>query len=292
MPSETATIHQRIELPSSEFIFGSSAGMRDIRKAIESACQDDLPVLIEGESGTGKEVIGRYLHNHSRRSAGPFLKFNCAALPLNLLEEEMFGSGTNPGTDPRLRRRGSIALATGGTLFVDEVGDLDLRIQEKLTKMFQSGCYQNSGGSENLTVDTRLICATSRDLERAVEARALSADFVQQISHHRLRLLPLRERKEDIPQLCEYLLAKFARDFGRSVPRLSSYVLSVFQQWKWPGNIRELENWIARIVIFGTEEAIGLEFNRQLLAWQEPQMRSHRATRVALSRARRLRRHI
>ena len=288
MPSETAAIVQLVELPSAELIFGISAGMRDIRQKIECALQDDLPVLIEGESGTGKEVIARYVHHHSSRREGPFLKLSCAALPVNLIEQEMFGGGRSPESGAK---SGSIALAAGGTLFLDEVADLGLGVQEKLANILGSGHYGTANGAEDPAISTRFICATSRILEKAAEAGQVSADLLRRVAHHRLHLLPLRERKEDIPQLCEYLLGKYAREFRRPLPVLSSNVLSVFQQWKWPGNIRELENWIARIVIFGTEEAIGLEFSRQLLAWQESFPRTHRATRLTLNRTRRIRPH-
>jgi two-component system, NtrC family, response regulator AtoC len=288
MSAETAQTVRRVELPNAEYIFGSTPGMREIREKIDRALHDNLPVLIEGESGTGKEVLGRFLHVHSDRSGGPFLKVNCAAMPANLMEGEMFGYEGDAATGEREGKSGSIGLASDGTLFLDELGDLDLGLQQKLTHAIRSGHYRRVDGREDLRINARFVCATSFDLELALRNKTVLEEMVGCLGHHRLRLLPLRERKEDIPQLCEYLLEKFARSFSQPVPRLSSYVLGVFQQRKWPGNIRELENWMARIVIFGSEEAMGLEFSREQSVRQELLTRRHRATHLKL---RRLRKH-
>ena len=265
--------------------------MREVRKMIERALRDDLPVLIEGESGTGKEMLGRFLHSHSPRGEGPFLRVNCTAMPAHLVEGEMFGYEKGAAVDARNVKSGFITLASGGTLFLDEIGDLDLKLQQKLAHALTSNRYRRIDGGEDQSISSRFVCATSLDLETAVQNETVLAEMLGCFAHHRVRLLPLRERKEDIPQLCEYLLEKFARNFGQPVPRLSSYVLGVFQQREWPGNIRELENWIARIVIFGSEEAVGHEHGRERTR-QESLSRTHRAPRVKTSRrGKRLRRH-
>jgi DNA-binding NtrC family response regulator len=280
------------ELPTAEFIFGSTPGMRKVREEIERAFCDDLPVLIEGESGTGKEVIGRFLHMGSIRSGGPFLKLNCAAIPPDLLGAEMFGYEQRGAGDVRPTAVGSIGLASGGALFLDEIGDADSGLLQMLMQTLKSGKYRHLGGSEDFTANVRFVCASSIDLEARLKSRTFVEGLLGLFGLHRVRLLPLRERKEDIPQLCEYLLDRFARDFGRPVPHLSSNALEAFQRWKWPGNIRELENWIARIVIFGAEEVVGLEFSRQLMALEEAAAaRNHHVTHMKLGRARRLRRH-
>jgi DNA-binding NtrC family response regulator len=281
---------QGIELPSAEFIFGITAGMRGIREGIERAFHDDLPVLIEGESGTGKEVIGRFLHRYSRRSEGPFLNLNCAASPASLLESEIYGYENDATARVQATPRGPIGLASGGTLFFDEIGDLDLSLQRRLAETLASGRYGLCASSEYRAVDARLVFASSADAKAGPQNHRLFEKLLQPFAHYHLRLLPLRERKQDIPNLCEYLLGKFAHEFGRSVPVLSSNALEVFQKWKWPGNIRELENWMARIVIFGAEEAIGLQFNRQLVTWQDPVMRRQAVSRQ-MDHVRRLRRH-
>jgi DNA-binding NtrC family response regulator len=288
MPAETAQTPRRTDFLSSEFIFGHTAGMRDIRENIERAMHDDLPFLIEGESGTGKEVIGRFLHENSARRDGPFLKFNCAAASVNLLEGEMFGYEAGSVVNVLESTGGSIGLASGGTLFLDEIDDMDLSLQKKLTRTLRSGHYRRINGTEDLAVDVRFVCATSVGLEAGVRSHMFLEELLECFVYHRVRLLPLRERKEDIPQLCEYLLEKFARDFDRPVPHLSWGALEAFQQWRWPGNVRELENWIARIVIFGAEEVVDLEFSRQLALGHLPALRYHRAAHMNLGRGRRL----
>jgi DNA-binding NtrC family response regulator len=291
MPAETVQTARRLEVPSEEIIFGSSAGMRAIRGKIERALGDDLPVLIEGESGTGKRLIGQFLHRHSAHREGPFLNLNCAAVPTGLLEGEMFGYDKGAAAGVRETKSGSIGVASGGTLFLDEMGSMDLTLQQKLVRTLKSGHYRRIDGREDLVVNTRFVCATCIDLEAASRNHNFLEELLGCFVHHRVRLLPLRERKEDIPQLCEYLLEKFARDFGRAAPHLSSYVLEAFQRWKWPGNIRELENWIARIVIFGAEEVVGLEFSRQLAAWDQFGLRDLHGSHMRTGRARGLRRH-
>lgn len=288
MSSDTTQTFRRIELPTADFIFGTTAGMREIRQKIEHALQDDLPVLIDGESGTGKEVIGRFLHDHSGRREGPFVKVNCGALQARLLEGEMFGY--ERGAVGEEARNGSIGIAAGGTLFLDEIGEIDHALQRKLVATLESGHYRRLDGREEVAVNTRFVCATSVDHKSGAQSHAVVQELVGCFAH-RVHLLPLRERREDIPQLCEYLLTKFARDFGRPVPHLTAYALEAFQRWRWPGNIRELENWIARIVIFGTEEAMGLELQRQATAWEEAGPTRHRVAQMKMGRARRLRRH-
>lgn len=289
MVAETTRGFLRTELPGVEFIFGSTPAMREIRTKIEQAFEDDLPVLIEGESGTGKEVIGRFLHDQSMRRHGPFVKVNCGAVPARLLEAEMFGYENGVSSTIEETRNGSIGLAAGGTLFLDEIGEMDLRLQQKLLKTLETGQYGRQDGREGLTAKARFVCATSQDLPTGTK-RGSFLDGLLQCFAHRVHLKPLRERKQDIPQLCEYLGEKFAWNFGRPVPQLSAHVLRAFRQWNWPGNIRELENWIARIVIFGTEEEIGLEFRRQVEQWTDGAPREHRATNQKLDRGRRIRR--
>jgi DNA-binding NtrC family response regulator len=288
MVAENIQAFRRYELPGVEFLFGNTPGMREIRMKIEQATQDDLPVLIEGESGTGKELIGRFLHDRSSRREGPFVRVNCGALPVRLLEAEMFGYERGTSGTIEETKNGSIGLAAGGTLFLDEIRDMDLTLQQKLRRTMETGHYGRQDGSEELRVDARFICALSHSMEAELRAGTCPEELLQCFAH-RVQLKPLRERKQDLPQLCEYLVEKFARNFGRPVPRLSPYVIKVFQQWNWPGNIRELENWIARIVIFGTEEAIGLEFKRQLGQAGVPR-REHRATRLKSYRAKRMHR--
>jgi DNA-binding NtrC family response regulator len=282
MFAETTQTLRHLEQPDAELIFGNTAAMRSIRTKLERALQDDLPVLIEGESGTGKDVVGRFLHCHSQRHEGPFVKVNCGALAGRLLEGEMFGVGAYSANEAQ---SGSVGMAWGGTLFLDEIVDMDMVLQQRLTRKLQT--RQDRRLDEELY--PRFVCASSTDLElKALHNPSLTE--LLKCFCHRVRLLPLRERKRDIPQLCDYLAEKFARNFGRPVPHLSQSVLDAFCHWDWPGNIRELENWIARIVIFGTEEAMGLDHARQFRGRVGGAARRHRATHLNVSRARRARR--
>lgn len=289
MPAEIGNETRRVELPRPEFIFGTTAGMREIRAKIERAADDNLPVLIQGESGTGKEILCRFLHEKRGSRDEPFLKLNCGAASANLAEGEIFGIEKTNATHGSENKSGLINLASGGTLFLDEIEGMDMSLQGKVAHALESGRYRRIEGREDLKVNTCFVCATSIDLEAELRNRVvdeLLGGFV-----HRVRLLPLRERREDIPQLCEYLLGKFASDFGRPVPHLSSHAVEALQQWKWPGNIRELENWIARIVIFGAEEVVGFEFRRQLTAGEDPMAKYHHVSHPRSARMRRPRSH-
>ena len=291
MPAKIVQFSRPIELPNSEFIFGKTAGMAEVRRKIEEALHDDLPVLIEGESGTGKEVIGRLLHLRSKWGEGPFIKLNCGAMPARSLEEEIFGCEDGTANSIRRFRSSSMDDSPGGTFFLDEIGNMDIALQRRLMQTLEAGAGLAADRSKHQTVAARRFIGTSSvNLEAPSGNRAFLRELLSCFAEHRVVLLPLRERKEDIPQLCDYLIEKFARDFGRPAPRLSSYALESFQQWKWPGNIRELENWIARIVIFGTDETIGRDFRRQLVDWGAAPPRRHRELHMNVERTRRRRR--
>ena len=279
-------------LPGRELIFGSSAGMLAVREVVNKAIHDDLPLLIEGESGSGKEMISRFVHSHSVRKGATFLKLNCAASTALVMESVLYGNGGAPSS-VHTRSEDSPGLISGGTLFLDEIGELDQNLQQKLAETMASGHYRSAEGRHFERVNARLMSSSTTGPQSEMESHGLAGSGLKSLAHHHLRLVPLRERKEDIPSLCEYLLAKFAREFGRSVPQLSSDVLEAFHLWEWPGNIRELENWIARIVIFGAEEAIGLQFksqNHSLITWDDRALGRQQLTKHSGSRQR-VRRH-
>jgi two-component system, NtrC family, response regulator AtoC len=219
-----------------------------------------LPVLIQGESGTGKEVVAKFLHVRSDRCDGPFVKVNCTAVPMGTLESELFGY--EAGTSSDSVRRGLFDQAAGGTLFLDEIGDLDWPLQSKLLNLLQDGHGARGEGRHGARV--RVICATNSDLEKAVEKRAFRQDLFYRIDVINLRLVPLRERKEDIPQLCEHFMHKLARKFDKTAPPLTPDALHLLRQWNWPGNVRELENWIARVIVLGDDRVMGTELSRQM----------------------------
>jgi two-component system, NtrC family, response regulator AtoC len=252
------------ELPAEAVIFGSTPAMREIRSRIDSILSSDLPVLIQGESGTGKEVVARFLHTRSSRREAPFVKLNCAATPANLLESELFGSEKGSFAGASENRPGLVEIADGGTLFLNEIGDISLELQGKLLRLLRDGSYTRIGGREKRTGRVRVVCATNVRLLEAVETGAFREDLFYRIDVVSLRLSPLRDRKNDIPQLCEYLLQKLSRQFQRSIPRLHPITMQLLKQWDWPGNLRELENWIARAIILGDDEAPGAELRRWL----------------------------
>ena len=255
---------QPADLPNEAVIFGSTAAMREVYGQIERILHTDLPVLIQGESGTGKEVIAKFLHARSHRREGPFVKVNCSAIPEKMLESELFGheAASHPGANGG--RRGMVDAAAGGTLFLDEIGDLDWTLQTKLLLLLQDGQDARLEGGRGRQARVRVICATSSDLEKAVEKRAFREDLFYRIDVINLRLAPLRERKEDIPQLCEHLLQKLAKRYDRVAPPLSPDALHALKQWSWPGNVRELENWIARVIILGDDRIQGAKLAQQV----------------------------
>jgi two-component system, NtrC family, response regulator AtoC len=252
------------DLPDEAVIFGCSAAMREIQVQIDHLRSNNLPVLIQGESGTGKEVVARFLHLRSDRRAAPFVKLNCAAIPANLLESELFGCAKGSFTGAKEDRAGLVELADGGTLFLDEIGEMDRDLQGKLLHLLQDGSYTRIGSHEQRVGRIRVICATNVDLQSAIALGAFREDLFFRIEGICLRLSALRDRKEDIPQLCEYFLEKLARQFNRTAPKLSPATLHMLKLWNWPGNLRELENWIARAIVFGDDAALGAELRRQM----------------------------
>jgi two-component system response regulator AtoC len=252
------------DLPPDAILFGSTAAMREVQSRIHCVLDNDLPVLIQGESGAGKELIARFLHSHSSRRSAPFVKFNCAALPASLLESELMGYEKGAFTGAYEMKPGLFELAESGTLFLDGISDMESGVQRKLLQVLQDGRYYRIGGFEELQSHARVISATNVNMEAAVGAGTFRKDLFYRIDVISLYLLPLRERKEDIPQISEYLLQKVAAKFGKSAPRLTPAALDLLTQWAWPGNMRELENWLARVVILGSEEVPSQELVFQM----------------------------
>lgn len=246
-------------LPTSEMSFGRSAAMQTIRQKLCKVAPTDIPVLIQGENGTGKEVLARLTHANSSRRNGPFVKVNCAAIPGPLLESELFGYEKGAFTGAHASKPGRVEMANGGTLFLDGIGDLDLSLQAKLLQFLQDGQFCRIGDHEVRRVDARVICSTNQLLEQEVEAGRFRLDLFYRINVIHIKLPPLRERREDIPLLSNHFLSVYAARFQRDVVPLSPGLLMALQQKSWPGNIRELENCIARYVLLGPEEALGVE---------------------------------
>ena len=243
------------ELPDQRIYFGPSPAMQTVRQHVERAAGLDVPILILGESGTGKEVLARFIHERSPWRNGPFVKVNCPAIPGTLLESELFGFEKGAFTGATNAKPGRLELAQHGTLFLDEIAELDGGLQAKLLHVLQDGRFTRIGDHEERVMDARLICATNRELRREIESGAFRSDLFYRVNVISVTLPPLRERREDIPYLVEYLRESFNRRFKRDAKAVSRETLRLLQIRDWPGNIRELENCIARYVVLGSEEA-------------------------------------
>ena len=254
------------DLPSEAVIFGGTPAMREIRDRIESVRSSDGPVLIQGESGTGKEMIARFLHTRSHRHDRPFVKLSCAAMPAGLLEREVFGCEQESSSRATEDRLGLIEVAGGGTLFLREIGDANLDLQDKLVRLLRDGTYTRAGGRGEQIGRAQVVCATNVDLGGAVASGSFRAELFDRLETVHLRLSPLRDRKNDIPPLCEYYLRKLSREFQRSIPELSADTMQLLKQWDWPGNLLELKNWLARAIILGDDQALALELGRRIEA--------------------------
>jgi two-component system response regulator AtoC len=251
------------DLPSEAVIFGCTAAMRRVHAKMERVIESDLPVLLEGERGTGKDMVARFLHARSSRREGPFVKLSCAAIPQRQLEAELLGCEGGPGFAANEAKPGLIELAASGTLFLDEVGEMGLTLQRKLLLLLQDGGYFRVGGHEERKASARIVCATNIHLGSEVKNGTFRRDLFDHMDMMCFRLSALRERKEDIPRLWDFFAGKLGTRFGKSAPQLTPAVLRVLEQSNWPGNLCELENCIARIMILGDEEAINEELRRQ-----------------------------
>ncbi len=240
-------------------MFGPSAEMRGIRDRVGRAAGLNVPILILGESGTGKELLARYIHEISPWRDGPFVKVSCPAIPGTLLESELFGFEKGAFTGAHAAKPGRMEMANGGSLFLDEIAELDGSLQAKLLHVLQDGQFTRIGDHEERALDARIICATNRLLPQEIEQGRFRSDLFYRINVINVQLPPLRDRREDIPVLAEYLRRSFNLRFRCAAPPLSQEALHMLQQRSWPGNVRELENCMARYVVLGSEEAFYTE---------------------------------
>ena len=238
-------------------IIGNSPAMEDLFATLELVAPSDATVLITGESGTGKELIAAALHQHSTRKDSPFIKVNCAALNENLLESELFGHETGAFTGAVANRKGRFEQANKGTLFLDEIGDMSLQTQAKILRVLQEGEIDRLGGSETITVDVRLLAATHKNLQEMIKEGSFRQDLFFRLSVVPVELPPLRERIRDIPDLAALFLNRYSEKNRKDIKGFTPEVLRIFMSYKWPGNIRELENTIERAVILCQGEQIG-----------------------------------
>jgi len=234
-------------------IIGNSPAMRDIYKTIGKVAPSDITVLIQGESGTGKELIARAIHFNSKRIGKPFIAINCAAIPKELLESELFGFEKGAFTGAVERKLGKFEQANGGTIFLDEIGDMPIDLQAKILRVLQEKEITRTGGNQSIAVDTRIVAATNQDLEEKVREKGFREDLFYRLNVVPITLIPLRDRKEDIPLLVDYFLQKSCAEMEVQTKQCSEDAVRLLSAHSWPGNVRELENTIKRAVILSSD---------------------------------------
>jgi formate hydrogenlyase transcriptional activator len=255
MATVTELIHKPAPSISECELIGSRTGLRHVWNLVQMVARTDSSVLIQGETGTGKELIARAVHEHSNRRSGPFVTLNCAAMPSGLIESELFGHERGAFTGAWTQTTGRFQLADQGTLFLDEIGDLPLELQPKLLRVLQEQEFERLGGARTIRVDVRVVAATNQDLSQMVQDRRFRADLFYRLNVFPILLPPLRDRSEDIPLLVQHFVGKLARHLNKELKHIPSEVMEVLQLHDWPGNIRELQNFIERAMILcpGTE---------------------------------------
>ena len=243
-----------------EMIGTSPAMMQVYHQVREVAKHETATVLITGESGTGKELVARAVHDLSRRKERPFVEINCGSLPFNLLETELFGHERGAFTDAKTRKVGLFEEASGGTIFLDEIGEMDMGLQVKLLRVLEDRRIRRLGGTRNIDIDARVVAATNRDLKRAIESREFREDLYYRLNVFPIHLPPLRERREDIPPLLDHFIRRFSREFRKNIREVSRDALDLLRRYHWPGNVRELRNLVERICIMHHDEVIRPEY--------------------------------
>jgi transcriptional regulator with GAF, ATPase, and Fis domain len=250
LEAETAYLKEEIKLENNhEKIIGQSDGLKYVLYKVEQIAGSDTTVLILGETGTGKELVARAIHNQSLRKNRALVKVNCATLPSNLIESELFGHEKGAFTGSQTRHLGRFEVADGATLFLDEIGELPLELQAKLLRVIQDGEFERLGSSHTIKVDVRIVAATNRNLEEEVSKGRFREDLWYRLNIFPITMPPLRDRLDDIPLLVEFYVQKIAKRLGKTIEVISGSVMDVLQNYHWPGNIRELENVLERAVI-------------------------------------------
>ena len=239
-----------------EILVGDSTKMLQIKTIIEQVADSELTVLIRGESGTGKEIVARMLHTLCSRKNEPFVKVNCAAIPRDLLEAELFGYEKGAFTGAHKTKPGRFETANRGTIFLDEIGDMPLELQSKLLQVLEQYEFMRVGAIRTIKVDTRILCATNRDLNKALKDQTIREDLFYRLNEVTINLPPLGERREDIPLLIEHFLQKYNTLYDKKYRPLSSRSIELLQEFDWPGNVRQLENLIKQVVVREDEEII------------------------------------
>jgi DNA-binding NtrC family response regulator len=256
MRSATAFKPQLTVEQYQDSLVGQSQPMQQVFKMVGRVSHSDAPVMITGESGSGKELVARAIHHYSSRSAQPFIAINCAAIPENLLESELFGHEKGAFTGAAAQRIGRFEQSNGGTLFLDEIGDMPLGVQSKILRVLQEGEFSRVGGNSTVKTDVRIIAATNKTLEQEVAKKQFREDLFYRLNVVRVHLPPLRQRREDINLLAEYFLKKIATQKHLPQLKLSEEAVKLMEEYPWPGNVRELENTIQRACVLATSDVL------------------------------------
>jgi two-component system response regulator AtoC len=257
LKEEVETLRGRVRTETDSVgLLGDNPKMQEIREIIEQVSDTDITVLVRGESGTGKEIVARGLYQLSSRSDRPFVKVNCAALPSELLESELFGFEKGAFTGAQRRKLGKFEYAHGGTIFLDEISEMHPGLQAKLLQVLQDGEFSRLGGETDVKVDARIIAATNRNLEEAVKDGSFREDLYYRLNVMTIHLPPLRDRIDTVPLLVDTFLRSYNEQYGKNLKELTARTLEVMMGYHWPGNVRELENMVKRIVVLGSETAV------------------------------------
>jgi len=263
LSQEVASLRAQLKEQSRyAMLFGHSHQMQEVRDLIERVSDTDVTVLIRGESGVGKELVARALHEQSLRKDKPFVKVNCAALPTELLESELFGFEKGAFTGAIQHKPGKFEFANHGTMFLDEIGDMSFPLQAKLLQALQDGEFSRLGGKADVRVDVRVITATNCDLESAVAGGRFREDLYFRLNVVTITIPPLRERREEIPMLTDHFVKKYSVQYNKPFPGTSAELANLFLEYEWPGNVRQLENMIKRMVVLGSEAPIVQELQQ------------------------------
>jgi len=244
------------ERASMDELIGKNEKIRNIYDIIENVADSDSTVLISGESGTGKEIVAETIHKKSKRANKPYVIVNCAAIPENLLESEMFGHERGSFTGALDRHIGKFELASGGTIFLDEIGEMPMTMQVKLLRAVQEGVIERIGGEKSIPIDIRIIAATNLDLKKAIQEKKFREDLYYRLNVIPINIPPLRDRIEDIPLFINYFIDKYNNELNKNIKYITGEALNIFRNYSWPGNVRELENLIERIVTLSKDDHI------------------------------------
>jgi DNA-binding NtrC family response regulator len=262
--SELSELRQQLSDDEDRSVWGNSEKMRGIAQVIEQVADSDVTVLIRGESGVGKELVSRAIHQRSTRRNRPFVKVNCAALPAELLESELFGHERGAFTGAATTRIGKFEQADGGTLMLDEIGEMKPALQAKLLHVLQDAEFTKLGSNKRIQVDVRVVAATNRDLEKMMTSGDFREDLYYRLKVIELTVPSLRERRDEVPTLTDYFVARYSRKYNRPARPISDELRQLFLHYDWPGNIRELENMIKRVVILQDETLVVREIQRNM----------------------------